>query len=74
MCCVPPTPALPPAASRPGVLSMARGSDRDGATASIFVMLGTAPHLDMEYGAFGYARLAWRLDADSCRLHAAVPA
>lgn len=37
----------------PGIVSMARGGSRDSGTSSFFIMYGSAPHLDMEYGAFG---------------------
>lgn len=36
-----------------GILSMARTDDPDSATTSFFLMLGTAPHLDGKYTAFG---------------------
>ncbi|HKE26631.1 MAG TPA: peptidylprolyl isomerase [Bryobacteraceae bacterium] len=36
-----------------GVVSMARGDDPNSATTSFFLMLGTAPHLDGQYSAFG---------------------
>lgn len=36
-----------------GIVSMARSSDPDSATTSFFLMLGTAPHLDGKYAAFG---------------------
>jgi cyclophilin family peptidyl-prolyl cis-trans isomerase len=36
-----------------GVVSMARGDEPDSATTSFFLMLGTAPHLDGKYSAFG---------------------
>ncbi|PNW82750.1 hypothetical protein CHLRE_06g292500v5 [Chlamydomonas reinhardtii] len=36
-----------------GVLSMARGADKNGARSSFSVLLGSAPHLDMEYAIFG---------------------
>ncbi|KAG2500753.1 hypothetical protein HYH03_001515 [Edaphochlamys debaryana] len=36
-----------------GVVSMARGDPTDSGSSSIFIMLGSAPHLDMGYGAFG---------------------
>lgn len=37
-----------------GVLSMARGADKNGARSSFSVLLGSAPHLDMEYAIFGW--------------------
>jgi peptidyl-prolyl cis-trans isomerase B (cyclophilin B) len=36
-----------------GIVSMARGDDPDSATTSFFLMLGSAPHLDGKYTAFG---------------------
>ena len=36
-----------------GVVSMARAEDPDSATTSFFLMLGSAPHLDGKYAAFG---------------------
>jgi cyclophilin family peptidyl-prolyl cis-trans isomerase len=36
-----------------GIVSMARGDDPDSATTSFFLMLGSAPHLDGKYAAFG---------------------
>ena len=36
-----------------GIFSMARTDDPDSATTSFFLMLGTAPHLDGKYTAFG---------------------
>jgi peptidyl-prolyl cis-trans isomerase B (cyclophilin B) len=36
-----------------GVLSMARGEDRDSADTSFFIVLGPAPHLDGKYTIFG---------------------
>lgn len=36
-----------------GIVSMARGDDPDSASTSFFLMLGTAPHLDGKYSAFG---------------------
>ncbi|KAG2443125.1 hypothetical protein HYH02_009537 [Chlamydomonas schloesseri] len=36
-----------------GVLSMARGADKNGARSSFSVLLGSAPHLDMQYAIFG---------------------
>ncbi|KXZ49401.1 hypothetical protein GPECTOR_21g627 [Gonium pectorale] len=36
-----------------GVLSMARGADKNGARSSFSVLLGNAPHLDMQYAIFG---------------------
>jgi cyclophilin family peptidyl-prolyl cis-trans isomerase len=36
-----------------GIVSMARGDDPDSATTSFFLMLGSAPHLDGKYSAFG---------------------
>jgi len=36
-----------------GIVSMARTSDPDSATTSFFLMLGSAPHLDGQYSAFG---------------------
>ncbi|KAG2443126.1 hypothetical protein HYH02_009537 [Chlamydomonas schloesseri] len=37
-----------------GVLSMARGADKNGARSSFSVLLGSAPHLDMQYAIFGW--------------------
>ncbi len=37
----------------PGVLSMARSSHPDSAGSQFFIMLGTHPHLDGSYAAFG---------------------
>ncbi len=36
-----------------GVVSMARSSDPDSAGSQFFIMLGSAPHLDGQYAAFG---------------------
>ena len=36
-----------------GVLSMARGYHPDSAGSQFFIMVGTAPHLDGQYAAFG---------------------
>jgi cyclophilin family peptidyl-prolyl cis-trans isomerase len=36
-----------------GILSMARTDDPDSADTSFFIMLGSAPHLDGKYSAFG---------------------
>ncbi|MEW5306017.1 MAG: hypothetical protein WDW36_008521 [Sanguina aurantia] len=36
-----------------GIVSMARGGSRDSGGSSFFIMYGSAPHLDMEYGIFG---------------------
>ena len=36
-----------------GVLSMARTSNPDSAGSQFFIMVGTAPHLDGQYAAFG---------------------
>lgn len=36
-----------------GVLSMARGPDKDSASCQFFVMTGVSPHLDGKYSAFG---------------------
>ena len=36
-----------------GIVSMARNDDPDSATTSFFLMLGSAPHLDGKYTAFG---------------------
>lgn len=36
-----------------GVLSMARSNDRNSGGSSIFFCYGSAPHLDMQYSAFG---------------------
>ena len=36
-----------------GIVSMSRGDDPDSATTSFFLMLGSAPHLDGKYAAFG---------------------
>jgi cyclophilin family peptidyl-prolyl cis-trans isomerase len=36
-----------------GIVSMARNDDPDSAATSFFLMLGTAPHLDGKYTAFG---------------------
>jgi peptidyl-prolyl cis-trans isomerase B (cyclophilin B) len=36
-----------------GILSMARSDDPDSAQTSFFLMLGSAPHLDGQYSAFG---------------------
>ncbi|GIL60334.1 hypothetical protein Vafri_14960 [Volvox africanus] len=36
-----------------GVLSMARGGNKNGARSSFSVLLGDAPHLNMEYAIFG---------------------
>jgi cyclophilin family peptidyl-prolyl cis-trans isomerase len=36
-----------------GIVSMARNDDPDSATTSFFLMLGSAPHLDGQYSAFG---------------------
>lgn len=36
-----------------GVLSMARGSDPNSGGSSFSVLLGDAPHLDMQYSIFG---------------------
>ncbi len=36
-----------------GIVSMAHGDDPNSATASFFLMLGDAPHLDGQYSAFG---------------------
>jgi cyclophilin family peptidyl-prolyl cis-trans isomerase len=36
-----------------GILSMARSSDPDSAGSQFFIMVGTAPHLDGNYSAFG---------------------
>lgn len=33
---------------------MARGGDKNGARSSFSVLLGDAPHLDMEYAIFGW--------------------
>ncbi|GIL60336.1 hypothetical protein Vafri_14960 [Volvox africanus] len=38
-----------------GVLSMARGGNKNGARSSFSVLLGDAPHLNMEYAIFGCA-------------------
>jgi cyclophilin family peptidyl-prolyl cis-trans isomerase len=37
----------------PGVLSMGRTSDPNSGTSSFSVLLGAAPHLDMQYTIFG---------------------
>lgn len=37
----------------PGVLSMARSSDPDSASSQFYFTLAAAPHLDMNYAAFG---------------------
>jgi len=37
----------------PGILSMARSSDPDSAGSQFFIVVGTAPHLDGSYTAFG---------------------
>ncbi|PNH01334.1 hypothetical protein TSOC_012788, partial [Tetrabaena socialis] len=51
---------------RTGVLSMARGGYKDGATASFFICLGDAPHLDMEYGIFGWVLYERRAGFHRC--------
>ncbi|GAX81493.1 hypothetical protein CEUSTIGMA_g8922.t1 [Chlamydomonas eustigma] len=40
-----------------GIVSMARGSATDSGASSFFIMLGSAPHLDMQYGIFGCVRM-----------------
>ena len=36
-----------------GVISMARGNDRDSASSQFFIVHETSPHLDGSYAAFG---------------------
>ena len=38
----------------PGVISMARANDKNSASSQFFIMVGTAPHLDGNYAAFGH--------------------
>ncbi len=38
----------------PGVISMARANDKNSASSQFFIMVGTAPHLDGSYAAFGH--------------------
>ncbi|MBQ5952481.1 MAG: peptidylprolyl isomerase [Lachnospiraceae bacterium] len=37
-----------------GVISMARANDKNSASSQFFIMVGTAPHLDGNYAAFGH--------------------
>ena len=37
-----------------GVISMARADDKNSASSQFFIMVGTAPHLDGNYAAFGH--------------------
>ena len=37
----------------PGIISMARSNSMDSASSQFFIMVGTAPHLDGSYAAFG---------------------
>ena len=42
-----------PIKHEPGVISMARAKDMNSASSQFFIMVGTSPHLDGSYAAFG---------------------
>lgn len=44
---------------QPGVLSMARSADPDSAGSQFFIVVGSSPHLDGQYAAFGGWWRAW---------------
>jgi cyclophilin family peptidyl-prolyl cis-trans isomerase len=54
-----------------GVLSMARTSDPNSGGSSFSILLGSAPHLDMQYTIFGYACQAspWQISIRFCACH-----